>query len=83
MLFDDSGAEMIGTTGLTTGAIRGKAINHRYVTHYLMAKAFSGAWREPTFFFSGLGRLFLKEGYSAGVMRAIYNEHGQSDFCAR
>ena len=73
----------LGTSGLTTGAIRGKALNYRYVTHYLMAKAFSGAWREPTFFFSGLGRLFLKEGYSAGVMRAIYDrdekQHGLLD----
>ena len=51
----------------------GKTVNHRYLFRYLLLKWFSGAWREPTFFFSKLGRLFLKEGYSAGVMRAIYD----------
>jgi energy-coupling factor transporter ATP-binding protein EcfA2 len=63
----------LGTTDLANEKIRGKTINHRYVFRYLLAKWFSGAWREPTFFFSRLGRLFLKEGYSAGVMRAIYD----------
>ncbi len=63
----------LGTTDLADEKIRGKTINHRYVFRYLLAKWFSGAWREPTFFFSSLGRLFLKEGYSAGVMRAIYD----------
>ncbi|HEX7334507.1 MAG TPA: class I SAM-dependent methyltransferase, partial [Pyrinomonadaceae bacterium] len=62
-----------GTTDLADDAIRGKTLNHRYLLRYLLLKCFSGAWREPTFFFSKLGRLFLKEGYSAGVMRAIYD----------
>lgn len=63
----------LGTTDLANETIRRKTINHRYFFRYLLAKWFSGAWREPTFFFSKLGRLFLKEGYSAGVMRAIYD----------
>jgi thymidylate kinase len=63
----------LGTTDLADEAIRGKTLNHRYVIRYLLLKWFSGAWREPTFFFSSLGRLFLKEGYSATVMRAIYD----------
>jgi hypothetical protein len=63
----------LGTTELSDRAIQGKAFNPRYVTHYLLAKFFSGAWREPTFFVSGLGRLFLREGYSAGLMTAIYD----------
>lgn len=63
----------LGTTDLADETIRRKTINHRYFFRYLMAKWFSGAWREPTFFFSKLGRLFLKEGYSAGVMRVIYD----------
>ena len=63
----------LGTTELADETIRGKTLNHRYLFRYLFLKCFSGAWREPTFFFSKLGRLFLKEGYSAGVMRAIYD----------
>ena len=63
----------LGTTDLADEAIQGKTLNHRYLLRYLLLKCFSGAWREPTFFFSKLGRLFLKEGYSAGVMRAIYD----------
>ena len=63
----------LGTTDLADETIRGKTLNHRYLFRYLVPKWFSGAWREPTFFFSKLGRLFLKEGYSAGVMRAIYD----------
>lgn len=73
----------LGTTRLTKGTIWGKAFNYRYLTRYLLAKWFDGAWREPTFFFSRLGRLFLKEGYSAGVMRVIYDrdvkKYGLSD----
>lgn len=63
----------LGTTDLAGETIRGKTLNHRYFFRYLLAKWFRGAWREPTFFFSKLGRLFLKEGYSAGVMRVIYD----------
>jgi dephospho-CoA kinase len=63
----------LGTTDMADETIRRKTVNHRYVFRYLVPKWFSGAWREPTFFFSKLGRLFLKEGYSAGVMRVIYD----------
>ena len=63
----------LGTTELKDEVIRRKTVNHRYFFRYLFPKWFSGAWREPTFFFSQLGRLFLKEGYSAGVMRVIYD----------
>jgi len=63
----------LGTTELADKTIRRKTLNHRYFFRYLIPKWFSGAWREPTFFFSKLGRLFLKEGYSAGVMRVIYD----------
>jgi len=73
----------LGTTDLADETIRRKTVNHRYLFRYLLPKWFSGAWREPTFFFSRLGRLFLKEGYSAGVMRAIYDrdekDHGVLD----
>ncbi len=63
----------LGTTELADDAIRGKTVNLRYIFRYLLPKCFSGAWREPMFFFSELGRLFLKEGYSANVMRVIYD----------
>ena len=51
-----------------------KLCNPKYLLGYLPLYWFRGAWREPTIPFSGLGRLFLKEGYSAGVMRAIYDQ---------
>jgi dephospho-CoA kinase len=70
---DQTSVSPLGTTDLADEAIRGKTLNHRYLFRYLLAKWFTGAWREPTFFFSKLGRMFLKEGYSAGVMRVIYD----------
>lgn len=65
--------EPLGTSSRTGGEMRRAALDHRYLIRYLLAKWFRGAWREPTFLFSSLGRLFLDEGYSAGVMRAIYD----------
>src|SRR5215217_7952741 len=65
--------EPLGTSGRTGGAMRKTALDHRYLIRYLLAKWFRGAWREPTFLFSSLGRLFLDEGYSAGVMRVVYD----------
>jgi hypothetical protein len=65
--------EPLGTSSRTGGEVRKTALDHRYLIRYLLAKWFQGAWREPTFLFSSLGRLFLEEGYSAGVMRAIYD----------
>jgi len=62
------------TTELTQRVVWRKLFNYRYLVRYLMGNWFRGAWRELTFMFSGLGRLFLKEGYSAGVMRAIYDQ---------
>jgi hypothetical protein len=65
--------EPFGTSERTGGEMRKMAFDHRYLVRYLLAKWFRGAWREPTFLLSPLGRLFLEEGYSAGVMRAIYD----------
>ena len=70
---DRTAVAPLGTSELADETIRRKTVNHRYFLRYLLPKWFSGAWREPTFFFSQLGRLFLKEGYSAGVMRVIYD----------
>ena len=63
----------LGTTELADDAIRRKTVNLRYIFRYLLPQFFSGAWREPMFFLSELGRLLLKEGYSANVMRVIYD----------
>jgi len=63
----------LGTSDESTTRVAKKVISPRYVTHYLIGKFASGAWREPWFFVSKLGRMFLREGYSAGVMRVIYD----------
>lgn len=65
--------EPLGTARHSGTEMGKKALDRRYLIRYLLAKWFRGAWREPTFLFSSLGRLFLEEGYSAGVMRAIYD----------
>ena len=49
-------------------------LNWRYLAVYLLGKLFRDAWREPLFPFSAPGRRLLREGYSAGVMRAIYEQ---------
>jgi hypothetical protein len=41
----------------------------------LFLNAAAGAWREPLFVLSRSGRIFLREGYSARVMRLIYDGH--------
>lgn len=75
--------EPLGTSGRRGDEMRKTALDRRYLVRYLLAKWFQGAWREPTFLFSSLGQLFLEEGYSAGVMRAIYDRdekrHGLLD----
>ena len=65
----------LGTTKtkLTEGGIWSKVINPRYLLGYFFPHFFRGAWREPMFPFSGAGQRFLKEGYSAGVMKEIYD----------
>lgn len=65
--------------GTTPGKLAGSALltklfDRRYIVNYLMINWFRGAWREPTFLVSKLGRLFRSEGYSAGVMRVIYDQ---------
>ena len=50
-----------------------KTLNVRYLFKYLLGKFFKGSWREPLFLFSAPGRLFLKQGYSAACMKAIYD----------
>ena len=69
---DEAGGPL-GTSQRTVGEMKQTAFDHRYIFRYLLPKWFQGAWREPAFLLSPLGRLFLEEGYSAGVMRVIYD----------
>jgi hypothetical protein len=73
-------ADVLGTPGAGTAR---NVLSPRYLVLYLIGKAFQGAWREPLFLLSAMGRQLLREGYSAGVMRAIYDQddspHGVID----
>jgi hypothetical protein len=51
-----------------------RILTYRYLGRYLVRRFFEGAWREPLFPMSTPGRVFLREGYSAGVMRLIYDQ---------
>lgn len=66
----------LGTTQtrLTGASMWRRVLTFRYLVRYLLSAWFRGAWREPLFAFSGLGKLFMKEGYSASVMRVIYDQ---------
>ncbi len=69
----DSGARsVLGTTERGGRSV----LNAGYLLRYLGGRWFQGAWREPAFLFSSMGRLLLCEGYSAGVMRVIYDRGG-------
>jgi adenylate kinase family enzyme len=63
-------SEVLGTAGADPAR---KLLNPRYLVRYLLGKFFQGAWREPLFLLSPMGRRLLREGYSAGVMRVIYD----------
>ena len=70
---------VLGTAeDLSTGKLVTKILNYNYLFSYLIRNWFQGAWREPFFLFSRLGRLFLKDGYSAGVMKVIYDRDQQN-----
>ena len=51
-----------------------RVLSYRYLGRYLVRRFFEGAWREPLFLLSRPGRVFLRDGYSAGVMRLIYDQ---------
>jgi shikimate kinase len=55
-----------------------KLFHPRYVLGCLVRYALQGAWREPFFLYTGMGRLLLREGYSANVMASIYRERAAS-----
>ncbi len=51
-----------------------RVLSYAYLGRYLVRHFFDGAWREPLFPLSAPGRAFLRDGYSAGVMRYIYDQ---------
>lgn len=55
-------------------SMAGRVLSYRYLGRYLVRRFFEGAWREPFFLLSAPGRTFLRDGYSAGVMRMIYEQ---------
>ena len=60
-----------------------RILTYRYLGRYLVRRFFEGAWREPLFPMSTPGRVFLREGYSAGVMRLIYDQAARPSFLDR
>jgi hypothetical protein len=69
-----------GQTGKVLGTPAGetarRAMSAGYLFRYLLPRLFAGAWREPFFLLSRMGRMLLREGYSAGVMKEIYDADG-------
>ncbi len=61
--------EAIGRRSVTR-----RVLSYGYLGRYLVRHFFDGAWREPLFPMSAPGRTFLRDGYSAGVMRYIYDQ---------
>ena len=51
-----------------------RVLSYSYWGRYLIRHFFEGAWREPMFPLSAPGRTLLSHGYSAGVMRHIYDQ---------
>jgi SAM-dependent methyltransferase len=54
-----------------------KALTYRYLVRYVLFNLHQGSARELTFPLSQLGHLLFREGYSAGVMKAIYLKDSQ------
>jgi len=69
-----SSSPVLGTTNaqLAGSGFWKRVLDRRYLFRHLLPMWFRGAWREPMFVFSKAGRLLLNEGYSARVMRVIY-----------
>jgi Thymidylate kinase len=71
-------AQRADVLGAPAGTTARSVLNARYLVRYLLGKWFHGAWREPFFPFSSMGRQLMREGYSAGVMRVIYERRDVS-----
>ncbi len=60
-----------------------RVLSYSYLVRYLLRHFFDGAWREPLFPLSAPGRAFLRDGYSAGVMRHIYDQPSSQSLAER
>ncbi len=60
-----------------------RVLSYPYLFRYLVRHFFDGAWREPLFPLSAPGRAFLQGGYSAGVMRHIYDQPARPSVAER
>jgi len=54
-----------------------KALTYQYLIRYTLPNLHQGSAHELTFPLSQLGQLFFREGYSAGIMKAIYLQDSQ------
>lgn len=68
-----AGAGVLGTSRQSTAR---RVASAGYLFRYLVPSFFAGAWREPFFPLTRIGRRLLREGYSAGVMTDIYDAAG-------
>jgi energy-coupling factor transporter ATP-binding protein EcfA2 len=70
------GATRAGALHEATGrrSVLQRVLSYPYLGRYLVRRFFEGAWREPLFPLSAPGRAFLRDGYSAGIMRFIYDQ---------
>jgi len=70
------GVQRAGALHEATGrkSVARRVLSYPYLGRYLARHFFEGAWREPLFPLSAPGRAFLRDGYSAGVMRLIYDQ---------
>jgi energy-coupling factor transporter ATP-binding protein EcfA2 len=79
------GATRAGALHEATGkrSVMRRVLSYPYLGRYLVRRFFEGAWREPLFPLSAPGRAFLREGYSAGIMRRIYDQPSQPPLLER
>jgi hypothetical protein len=68
---------------IARSSVARRVLTYRYLGRYLVRRFFEGAWREPVFMLSRPGRVFLRDGYSAGVMRLIYDQPAHPSLLAR
>jgi hypothetical protein len=72
--------ERLGTTPIKladSSIALQKALTYQYLVRYTLPNLHRGSARELTFPLSSLGRLSLREGYSADLMKAIYLQESQ------
>jgi hypothetical protein len=71
-------SDALQVLGTPDGGVTRRVLSAGYLLGYLVPNFFKAAWREPLFVLSSMGRRLMREGYSAGVMRDIYDAPGHS-----